>query len=212
LLYPTFKVLIPVFSFSSASSFASQVFPSVEALFNVSISESYPNLIIPPSFIVIGGSSTIDFSINANTSFNSSKFSYNSFNLCDWHIAKTFFTSGNLSSEFFNVIISLAFAFPYVIFPARRSISYTFFSVSVISPLSIILSFNSFTASSLSWISLTSKSGSFSHLLSKRPPIDVEVLSNTQSKVPFLLLSLIFSVISRFLLAFISNAIYFDKL
>ena len=212
MLYPTFKVLIPVFSFSSASSFASQVFPSVEAFFNVSISSSYPSLIIPPSFIVIGGSSTIDFSINANTSFNSSKFSYNSFNLCDWHISKTLFTSGNLSSEFFNVIISLAFALPYVIFPARRSISYTFFSVSVISPLSIILSFSSFTASSLSWISFTSKSGSFSHLLSKRPPIDVDVLSNTQSKVPFLLLSLIFSVISKFLLAFISNDIYFDKL
>ena len=50
------------------------------------------------------------------------------------------------------------------------------------------------------------------HLLKALPPIDVDVLSSTHKRVPFLDLSLIFSVISRFLLAFISKDIYFEIL
>ena len=145
-------------------------------------------------------------------SCNSSKFSYKSFNILDLQFVKTFFTSGNFDNEFFSVIISLAFALPYAIFPARRSMSYTFFRFSTTSPLRIISSFNSCTESSLLLISNVSISGSFSHLLKALPPIDVDVLSRTHKRVPFLDLSLIFSVISRFLLAFISKDIYFEIL
>ena len=212
MLNPIFKFLIPVFSFSSASNCTSQFFPSICAVFNLSISSSYPSFIIPPSFTVIGGSSTIDFSIKAYTSCNSSNFSYKSFNKSDLHSFNISFTAGSLYKEFFSVIISLAFAFPYAILPVSLSISYTFFKFSIMSPLKMILSFNSFTAFNLLFISCTSTNGSFSHLLSNLPPIDVDVLSSTQSKVPFLDLSLIFSVISRFLLAFISKAIYFESL
>ena len=121
---------------------------------------------------------------------------------------KTFLISGNCLTEFFSEIISLPLAFPYEIFPANLSMSYTFFNASTTSPRNIIESFSSSTASNLSLISFLSINGSFNHLLNKRPPIDVDVLSNTHNNVPFLLLSLIFSVISRFLLALISRAIY----
>ena len=167
---------------------------------------------IPPSLTVIGGSSTIALSINSFMSCNSSKLLYKSFNIIDEHFSKLFFTSGNFANEFSRVTISLALAFPYDILLDKRSMSYTFFRFSSISPLNIMSSFNSFTAFNLLFISTVSTRGSFNHLLSNLPPIDVDVLSNTQSRVPFFDLSLIFSVISRFLLAFISNDIYFDIL
>ena len=90
--------------------------------------------------------------------------------------------------------------------------SYTFFRFSITSPLKITSSFNSFTDSSLLLISAVSISGSLSHLLNALPPIDVDVLSSTHKSVPFFDLSLIFSVISRFLLAFISSDMYFEIL
>ena len=71
----------------------------------------------------IKNSTRNDLSINSNTSFNSSKSSYNSFSLLEVQPARTSFTDGNFSNEFLSVIISLAFAFPYAIFPAKRSIS-----------------------------------------------------------------------------------------
>ena len=60
--------------------------------------------------------------------------------------------------------------------------------------LRIISSLSSLTLSNLLFIWHSSTSGSFSHLLKSLPPIDVEVLSKTHNKVPFLLLSLNFSV------------------
>jgi len=90
--------------------------------------------------------------------------------------------------------------------------SYTFLRFSTTSPLKITSSFNSFTDSNLLLISKVSISGSFNHLLKALPPIDVDVLSSTHNSVPFFDLSLIFSVISRFLLAFISSDIYFEIL
>ena len=90
--------------------------------------------------------------------------------------------------------------------------SYTFLRFSITSPLKITSSFNSFTDSSLLLISAVSISGSLSHLLNVLPPIDVDVLSSTHKSVPFFDLSLIFSVISRFLLAFISSDMYFEIL
>ena len=118
------------------------------------------------------------------------------------------FNSGNCDTEFFSEIKSLALAVPYEILPANLSISYTFFKEFITSSLRISFSFNSFTAPSLFCISFTSTKGSLIHLLKSLPPIDVDVLSSTHSRVPFFDLSLSFSVSSRFLRAFISKAIY----
>ena len=73
-----------------------------------------------------------------------------------------------------------------------------------------MFSFNSLTAFSLLFISFVSIRGSLNHLLKFLPPIDVDVLSKTHNKVPFFDLSLIFSVISKFLLAFTSNDMYLE--
>lgn len=112
MLKPTFKPFIPVSSLSFASKFTIHVFPSVVAFFRVSISSSYPNFIIPPSFTLIGGSSTIEFSINSYISCNVSNSSYKSFNKGDSAFAKICFISGNCATEFFSEIKSLPFAFP----------------------------------------------------------------------------------------------------
>ena len=142
-------------------------------------------------------------------SSSSSKSWYRFRSIFDFEFSINFLISGNFLADAFNEFKSLAFALPYDTFPANLSISYTPFKLDTSSPLIITSSFNSFTALNLLLISFTSINGSFNHLLSKRPPIDVDVLSNTHNNVPFFDLSLSFSVNSRFLLALMSNAIYF---
>ena len=99
MLNPIFKPFIPVFSLSLASNSIIQFFPSVVAVFSLSISSSYPNFISPPSFTLIGGSSTIVFSISSYMSSNVSNSEYNSVNNFDCDCDNILLTSGNCFAE-----------------------------------------------------------------------------------------------------------------
>ena len=94
-MYPTFKVLIPVRIYSSASNLAIKSLPLELLLFNSSNSLLNPSFIKYPYFITIGGFSYIEYSSKTYNSLNVSI----SLKLIAFNI---FFISGNTFSEFFN--------------------------------------------------------------------------------------------------------------
>ena len=106
---------MPVFSFSWASKSASQPLPSVLAERNLSISSLKPLLMIPPSLILMGGSSVIELVINEVTSSNVSSCSYNSINKGDLKSFIIFLIWGNISNDVLKAIKSLGLADLYEI-------------------------------------------------------------------------------------------------
>ena len=123
-MYFILSPLIPVFSFSLVSSSASHVFPSVLAFRNLSTSSLYPSLIIPPSLILIGGSSFIELSINEVISSKTSNSSVISLKRELLKSCITVFICGNIFKELSKAIKSLGLADLYATLLISLSKSY----------------------------------------------------------------------------------------
>ena len=172
-MYPTFRFFIPVRSLSLFSRPAIQLCASFIEFLSSSSSAEYPSFIIPPSFTVYGGSSTILFSISSYTSPRSCISSFSLESSISSRDARSSFTAGIARQEFLSAIRSLPLALPHDTRPTSLSKSYTSFRCSLILFLVRIFSVRHSTASSLIRISPTLLSGSFIHCLSFRDPIAV---------------------------------------
>ena len=174
----------------------------------MSSSAEKPFLNIPPSFIAIGGSSTIASSNITKRSSKTSNFPFISLNRSLSSSVRRFFISGKYWIEFLKASISLGFAVFKDILVIRRSRSYIEFKYSLNSSLVISALFNALILSCRLVISVISSNGCSIYSLSFLAPIAVFVLSRTHNKDPFFCLSLIVSVSSRFRLVDESIIIY----
>ena len=202
------RFLIPVRSRSSSSRRASHCFPSLLASRSMSTVSSKPSLIMPPSRMVTGGSSSIaawiSWKISCRQSISASML------LSSWEDcpARTALIAGSISKELRKAIKSLGFAVLYVTLLSNRSRSYTGFRYSLISSLDTLSAQNSSRASKRRSISSLSIKGCSSMLRRSLPPIAVLVRSSTHSREPRFCFSRRVSVSSRFLLVELSSSIY----
>ena len=105
-MYPTFKFLIPVRSFSSFSRVKIKSLDPLLTFLNSSNSVLYPLLINPPSWIVNGASSEIDLSSKLYTS------SSVSISLSYFNSSNIFLILGKWYRDDFNCNKSFAFKLP----------------------------------------------------------------------------------------------------
>ena len=199
---------MPVRSLSCSSSSASHCFPSRFALRSISTVSSNPSLMIPPSRMVTGGSSSMDASISWKISERASILFSIAVNSLPENPFSTAFMAGSISSELRKAIKSLGLAVLYVTLLSSRSKSYTGFRYSRISSRDTLSLPSSSTASRRRSISALSISGCSSILRRSRPPMAVFVLSSTQRREPFFCFSRSVSVSSRFLRVELSSSIY----
>ena len=195
LLYFIFKELKPVFSFSLALNLASHCLPF--RLISISSSNSLlnPSLIIPPSVMVEGESSLMEFSINLTTLSNVILSGYlkNTQSSCFNNIT----ILGRQLSEDLRARKSRALHCPMEILLTSRSRSKTLRKVILNSSNICDLFLSSSTAFNLSIIKSFFNSGYLNHFLRTLPPMAVTVLSITLNNVPFFEPVLKFLIISR---------------
>ena len=192
---------MPVFSFSLSQMSSIMSFPPLRIFLSPSSCSLKPSLITPPSLTLIGGSSTIAFSIRFDTassvdillSHSQMSFASNSLSIS--------FSTGSFRAVRESDLRSLGDAVLYITLVISLSRSYIPLRISLISPSITGFSTNCSTAFSLLRIFAGLIRGCSSHDLSILLPIDVFVESITHRREPFFSLFLSVSVSSRFRLA-----------